>query len=312
MQLRDLNFDDSNNIMNLFQDKDVTKFLHQDFNNFSLDDAHRFISESIGNIDEIDKAIITDENEYVGIVSLRYIDFEEETAELVIVVKPFYFSKGYAWFAVSRMLKFAFNTLKLRGVYWCVLNTDNRAIRFFDKHGFNRPDEDIPSKIKERHFCEKDLIWYVCLSGDDFENIALSKGSVAGCEIIKIKTIPTVEAGELSFFEELHDVPFEFKRMYYISKVPEGIRRGFHAHKSLKQLLFCPYGKIQLVLENEEGREEIELSDPSIGVIIKKPTWREMLWMQKDSVLCVAASDYYSVDDYIRNYDEFRKFLMCK
>ena len=71
--------------------------------------------------------------------------------------------------------------------------------------------------------------------------------------------------------------------------------------------MFCPYGKIQLILENNWGREEIELSDPSIGVVIEEPTWREMLWMQRDSVLCVAASDYYDVDDYIRNYDEFKK-----
>ena len=62
-----------------------------------------------------------------------------------------------------------------------------------------------------------------------------------------------------------------------------------------------------LILENNWGREEIELSDPSIGVVIEEPTWREMLWMQRDSVLCVAASDYYDVDDYIRNYDEFKK-----
>lgn len=124
-----------------------------------------------------------------------------------------------------------------------------------------------------------------------------------------IKTIPTVGAGELSFFEATHDVPFEFKRMYYISKVPEGTRRGFHAHKKLKQLLFCPYGRIQLVLENKHGREEIELSDPSIGVVIEEPTWREMLWLQKDSVLCVAASDYYEVEDYIRDYDVFRGLI---
>ena len=97
--------------------------------------------------------------------------------------------------------------------------------------------------------------------------------------------------------------------MYYISKVPEGTRRGFHAHKNLKQLLFCPYGRIQLVLENKNGREEIELSDPSIGVVIEEPTWREMLWIQKDSVLCVAASDYYEVEDYIRDYDEFRGMI---
>ena len=104
-------------------------------------------------------------------------------------------------------------------------------------------------------------------------------------------------AGELSFYEANHDIDFEIKRQYYISKVPEGVRRGFHAHKKLKQLLFCPYGRIQLILENELGREEIELSDPSIGVVIDRPTWREMLWLQKDSVLCVAASEYYEVED---------------
>ena len=64
-----------------------------------------------------------------------------------------------------------------------------------------------------------------------------------------------------------------------------------------------------MILENNHGREEIELSDPSIGVVIEEPTWREMLWLQKDSVLCVAASDYYEVEDYIRDYEEFKKLI---
>ena len=149
------------------------------------------------------------------------------------------------------------------------------------------------------------LKWYSVLKGDVLDD----RTEVAGCKIVHIKTIPTVGAGELSFFEATHDVPFEFKRMYYISKVPEGTRRGFHAHKKLKQLLFCPYGRIQLILENQNGREEIELSDPSIGVVIEESTWREMLWLQKDSVLCVAASDFYEVEDYIRDYDEFRRYI---
>ena len=147
--------------------------------------------------------------------------------------------------------------------------------------------------------------WYSVLKGDVLDN----RTSVAGCKIIRIKTIPTVNAGELSFFETNHDLPFEIKRIYYISKVPEGVRRGFHAHRKLKQLLFCPYGRIQLILENKNGREEIELSDPSIGVVIDCTTWREMLWLQKDSVLCVAASDYYKVEDYIRDYQEFKEFI---
>ena len=310
MQLRELNLNDASGMFKWFQDKVVTEFLHGEYDAFSLNDAASFILEESKANDEIHKAIVNDEDEYVGTVSLRHIDRVEETAELAIVVQSKYFSKGYAWFAVSEMLKYAFQTVKIRGVYWRVSSRNKRAIRFFNKHGFNMPDEDIPEEIKKRHSNEKDLVWYVCLNGDDFENQALSRGTVAGCKVVKIKTVPTVEAGELSFFEVTNDIPFDIKRVYYISKVPEGVRRGFHAHKKLKQLLFCPYGKIQLILENQHGREEIELSDPSVGVLIDKPTWREMLWLQRDSVLCVAASEFYSADDYIRNYEVFKDMYM--
>ena len=64
------------------------------------------------------------------------------------------------------------------------------------------------------------------------------------------------------------------------------------------------------MLENELGREKIELSDPSIGVIIDRPTWREMLWLQKDSVLCVAASEFYDPEDYIRDRHAFERLLL--
>ena len=309
MQLMDLSLNNVEGMYRLFQDKNVVDFIYGEYANISMDEVKSIIQNKIENSHEIHKVILNDENEFVGIVSLTNINKTEETAELLICVNSDFFTKGYAWYGVCEILKYAFNFLNLRGIYWCVSNCNSRALQFFNKHGFNTADEDIPDEIKNRHLNEHDLTWYVCLKGDDFENATLSKGKVAGCKIIKIKTIPTVEAGELSFFEVYHDVPFDIKRMYYISKVPEGVRRGFHAQKKLKQLLFCPYGKIQLILENENGREEIELSDPSIGVVIEKPTWREMLWMQKDSVLCVAASDYYDVDDYIRNYKDFKDLM---
>ncbi|MBO4864515.1 MAG: WxcM-like domain-containing protein [Eubacterium sp.] len=205
---------------------------------------------------------------------------------------------------MKEILKYAFETIGLECVYWCVDTSNKRAIRFFDKYYFHEV-VDVPDDLLNRYKGVDNLKWYSALKGDDI-NI---RESVVGCKVIRIKTISTVDAGELSFFEENQDIDFVIKRVYYISKVPEGIRRGFHAHKTLKQILFCPYGRIQLVLENENGREEIELSDPSVGVIIDKPTWREMLWIQKDSVLCVAASDYYDEGDYIRDYNEFRKFI---
>ena len=120
--------------------------------------------------------------------------------------------------------------------------------------------------------------------------MALLEKTVAGNKIIRIRTVSTPGEGDLSFFEAGRDF-------------------GFHAHKELRQMLFCPYGEIRLTLDDGSVREEITLNDPAVGVLIEKPTWREMLWLKEDSVLCVAASEYYREDDYIRNYEEFCEYV---
>ena len=282
-------------------DEDVVGKLRGDFASKTLEDCCRFIESSISATD-IHLAIASDTDEYMGTVSLKHI--QEGSAEFAITVRAEAMGRGYSWFCMEAILDKAFNELNLESVYWCVSRKNERAVRFYDKHNFHEV-VDVPQTVLDRYAGMKELKWYSVLKGDEYT----VKDSVAGCKVIHIKTIPTVDAGELSFFEGTHDVEFDIKRIYYISKVPEGVRRGFHAHKKLKQLLFCPYGHIQLILENQSGREEIELKDPSIGVVIDKCTWREMLWLQKDSVLCVAASDFYDTEDYIRDYNEFKAFV---
>lgn len=283
-------------------DRNVTSNLRTDFASKTIQDAEDFIKFSWVDKDNVNLAISSDEDEYMGTVSLKHI--ENGSAEFAITVRAEAMGHGYSWFGMEAIIEKAFNEYWLDSVYWCVSRENARAVRFYDKHNFHEV-VDIPQKVLDRYEGIENLKWYSVLRGDEF-NV---RDSVAGCKVIHIKTIPTVNAGELSFFEGTHEIPFDIKRIYYISKVPEGVRRGFHAHKELKQLLFCPYGRIQLVLENKIGREEIELSDPSIGVVIEECTWREMLWLQRDSVLCVAASDFYKVEDYIRDYDEFRQYI---
>ena len=304
MYLRDLQLKDAPLMLSWMHDKVVVQHMHINFPKKTLSDAETFIRESANKSPNLHLAIASDTDEYMGTVSLKHIDNEMHSAEMSVVVRQEAMKKGYSWYGIEEILKKAFDELELESVYWCVSKNDLRAVRFYDKHNFHET-LDIPEKITSRYAGRDDLKWYSILKGDVLDERTV----VAGCKVIRIKTIPTVNAGELSFFESSHDIPFNVQRIYYISKVPEGVRRGFHAHKELQQLLFCPYGRIQLVLENKDQREEIELSDPSIGVIIDQPTWREMLWLQKDSVLCVAASDYYKVEDYIRDYNEFRAYI---
>lgn len=304
MKLRDLELKDAPLMLEWMHDENVVEKLRGNFKEKTLADAESFIQLAEKKEQDIHLAIASDEDEYMGTVSLKSIDRENNSAEFAITVRKSAMGRGYSWYGMEEIIWKAFKEYNLESVYWCVSRKNIRAVRFYDKHNFHEA-VDIPASILKRYEGMDDLKWYSVLKGDVLD----ARKEVAGCKVVHIKTIPTVGAGELSFFEATHDVPFQFKRMYYISKVPEGKRRGFHAHKDLKQLLFCPYGRIQLVLENKTGREEIELSDPSIGVIIEEPTWREMLWLQKDSVLCVAASEFYNVDDYIRDYQEFKKYI---
>lgn len=301
MNLRRLEYKDASLMLAWMHDEGVVGKLRGDFASKTIEDCRAFIESSIST-ENIHLAIVSDTDEYMGTVSLKNIT--QDSAEFAITVRAEAMGRGYAWFGMESILDKAFDELGLECVYWCVSRENERAIRFYDKHIFHEVI-DVPKAILEKYAGIENLKWYSVLKGDNFN----TREAVAGCKVVHIRTVPTVDAGELSFLEATHDVPFEIKRLYYISKVPEGVRRGFHAHKKLKQLLFCPYGRIQLILENRNGREEIELSDPSIGVVIEECTWREMLWLQKDSVLCVAASDYYAAEDYIREYDAFKAYI---
>ena len=119
----------------------------------------------------------------------------------------------------------------------------------------------------------------------------------------------TNETGTLSFFESERHIPFDIRRVYYIYDVQGNSRRGFHAHRALKQVLFCIHGSCKLLLDNGMEQQTVLLDNPAEGLLIDTPLWREMYDFSPGAVLLVMASEYYDEADYIRNYDEFLGFL---
>ena len=126
---------------------------------------------------------------------------------------------------------------------------------------------------------------------------------------IEIKTRTTQDCGCLSFFESCKDIDFEIKRIYYIYDVPKAATRGYHSHKHLWQLLFCVTGCVEIEVDDGYKSEIILLDQPKRGLVVGPGIWRTMKFVNENSVLCVAASDYYDEDDYIRNYDEFKQLV---
>ena len=126
-------------------------------------------------------------------------------------------------------------------------------------------------------------------------------------KVIDVKTIKNEDPkyGALSFLEGKRDIPFPIRRVYWITETEADLHRGFHAHKLNCQLLFCPYGIIDIILDNGKEKNTVRLDKPGKGLLLMPGLWREMIWKKSGSVLCVLASEYYDAKEYIRNYDDF-------
>lgn len=115
--------------------------------------------------------------------------------------------------------------------------------------------------------------------------------------------------GQLVALEEGKEIPFQVKRVYYMYDTVEGVRRGYHAHKCLEQILICVHGSCKILLDNGKETAVVNLDTPYEGLYISNDMWREMYDFSEDAVLMVLASELYDEADYIRNYDEFLKFV---
>ena len=128
---------------------------------------------------------------------------------------------------------------------------------------------------------------------------------------MQIKLIPLQahgdDRGSLIALEEGKNIPFPVKRVYYLFNTKEGVSRGFHAHKALKQVAIAVRGSCRFVLDDGKERVEVLLDNPAQGLLIESFMWREMHDFSDDCVLMVLASEYYDESDYIRDYDEFLK-----
>ena len=117
------------------------------------------------------------------------------------------------------------------------------------------------------------------------------------------------ERGQLVALEEFKDIPFRIKRVYYMYDTAEGVTRGFHAHRSLEQILVCIHGKCKVRLDNGREKKVVPLERPYEGLYVSNNMWREMFDFSPDAVLLVLASEPYDEADYIRDYDEFLKTI---
>jgi hypothetical protein len=126
--------------------------------------------------------------------------------------------------------------------------------------------------------------------------------------IIQFSSIGNPSLGYLSVAEQLEHIPFEIARVYWTYYTPQNVTRGGHANIEKELVIVAVCGAITITTELKSGfKKTFELNKPNIGLYLPKLCWHTMQYSH-NAVQMVVASNLYSEDDYIRDYNVFRSW----
>ena len=120
----------------------------------------------------------------------------------------------------------------------------------------------------------------------------------------KLLGLPKIEdpRGNLSIIEQIKQIPFEIKRVYWIYDVPGGKDRGAHAYKENEEFIVALSGSFDVELDDGRNKQSFSLNRSYFGVYVPKGMWRTMKNFSTNSLALVLSSTEYDKDDYIMDY----------
>lgn len=118
--------------------------------------------------------------------------------------------------------------------------------------------------------------------------------------------------GNLTVAQSFNNVPFDIKRVYWVYDVPGGESRGGHAHKACKEIVIALSGSFHLTVDNGAERKTVLLNHPYEGLLVDTDVWRTLEDFSSGAVCLVLASEPFDEDDYIRDYDDFLRYVAGK
>ena len=133
------------------------------------------------------------------------------------------------------------------------------------------------------------------------------KNNISEIELKDLKAFSR-ETSQLSSVEFEEEIPWPIQRVFFITS-PEEIERGNHAHKECIQAIICPIGEVDIYCSDGEREKRFHLSNLSQLLIVPPGIWIK-LKLNPGSSISVLASHKYLELDYIRSWEEFKKYRL--
>ena len=135
--------------------------------------------------------------------------------------------------------------------------------------------------------------------------------SINDAKIIKLDQ-NIADEGILTVVQSQKNIPFKTDRAFFIKAPKENIIRGNHSHKSLTQFMICLNGSIEICVDDSIDKKIITLDKSSEGFLVPPDIYCSQNYLTEDSLLLVLCDKPYDENDYIRDYDEFKKYIENK
>lgn len=130
--------------------------------------------------------------------------------------------------------------------------------------------------------------------------------SIKDVQLIKLH-YDFAENGSLTVIEGLVHIPFSVARVFVV-RGSLGSVRGNHAHKACTQFLTCPHGAVEVRCDDGHEVATFVLDKQDIGLLIPSSIWAQQSYLIHNTVLTVLCDRPYESLDYIRNYDDYKKY----
>lgn len=113
--------------------------------------------------------------------------------------------------------------------------------------------------------------------------------------------------GRITMVENKPSFPFDVKRIFYLYGITKGESRGSHAHKKCHQFLVAIAGSFNVQLDDGNSHKTVLLSQSNKGIHVPPGIWASETDFSVGATCLVLASHIYEEQDYIRDYNEFKK-----
>lgn len=117
------------------------------------------------------------------------------------------------------------------------------------------------------------------------------------------------ERGKLVVIEGESAIPFAIQRVFYIYGSDDTVVRGKHANLRSEFVLVNVAGSSKVMVTDGERKEVVSLDKPMEGLYLPRMVWKEMYDFSPDSILLVMASTHYDGEEYIRDFEEYRRIV---